>query len=64
MKIVRLRDGVDQAWAGKGVVYFARLSAQRTKSRMSSIVGTPEYANMTIRNWATTTKLLAMLDEG
>ncbi|GAC1461229.1 MAG: DUF1697 domain-containing protein [Vulcanimicrobiaceae bacterium] len=63
MKIVKLRDGVDQAWAGKGVVYFARLSAQRTKSRMSSIVGTPEYANMTIRNWATTTKLLAMLDE-
>jgi uncharacterized protein (DUF1697 family) len=64
MKIVKLRDGVDQAWAGKGVVYFARLSAQRTKSRMSSIVGTPEYANVTIRNWATTTKLLAMLDEG
>jgi uncharacterized protein (DUF1697 family) len=31
---------------------------------MSSIVGTPEYANMTIRNWATTTKLLAMLDAG
>ena len=25
MKIVRLRDGVDQAWAGRGVVYFARL---------------------------------------
>jgi uncharacterized protein (DUF1697 family) len=64
MKIVRLRDGVDQVWAGKGVVYFARLSAQRTKSRMSSIVGTPEYANMTIRNWSTTTKLLALLDDG
>ena len=64
MRIVKLRDGVDQAWAGKGVVYFARLSAQRTRSRMSSIVGTPEYANMTIRNWATTTKLSAMLDEG
>jgi uncharacterized protein (DUF1697 family) len=63
MNIVRLRDGVDQAWAGRGVVYIARLSAQRTKSRMSSIVGTPEYANMTIRSWATTTKLLALLDE-
>ena len=63
MKIVKLRDGVDQAWPGRGVVYFARLSAQRTKSRMSSIVGTPEYANMTIRSWATTTKLLALLDD-
>ncbi len=62
MAIVKLRDGVDRAWAGRGVVYFARLSAQRTKSRMSSIMGTPEYANMTIRNWATTTKLLALLD--
>jgi uncharacterized protein (DUF1697 family) len=63
MKIVKLRDGVDQAWPGRGVVYFARLSAQRTKSRLSSIMGTPEYANMTIRSWATTTKLLALLDE-
>jgi uncharacterized protein (DUF1697 family) len=62
VKMVKLRDGVDQAWAGRGVVYFARLSAQRTKSRMSSIVGTPEYANMTIRSWSTTTKLLTLLD--
>jgi hypothetical protein len=46
------------------VVYFARLSAQRTKSRMSRIVATPEYQLMTIRSWATATKLLAVLDDG
>jgi len=63
MKVVQLREGVDRAWPGTGVVYFQRLSAERTKSRMSSIVGTPEYANMTIRSWTTTTKLLALLDE-
>ena len=63
MKMVKLRDGVDRAWPGRGVVYFERLSAQRTKSRMSSIVGTPEYSNMTIRSWNTTTKLLALLDD-
>lgn len=63
MKVVKLRDGVDQAWPGTGVVYFARLSARRTQSRMSSIMGTPEYRSMTIRNWATTTKLLTMLDD-
>jgi uncharacterized protein (DUF1697 family) len=63
MGVVRLREGVDQAWPGSGVIYFARLSAQRTKSRMSSIVGTPEYQQMTIRSWTTTTKLLALLDE-
>jgi uncharacterized protein (DUF1697 family) len=64
MKMVNLRDGVDEAWPGRGVVYFQRLSAQRTRSRMARIVGTPEYALMTIRNWNTTTKLLQMLDDG
>lgn len=62
MKVVDRREGVDQAWPGTGVLYFARLSERRTQSRMSRIVGTPEYARMTIRNWATTTKLLALLD--
>ncbi len=56
------RDGVDEAWPGTGAVYFRRLSAERTKSRMSRITGTAAYANMTIRNWRTTTTLLAMLD--
>jgi uncharacterized protein (DUF1697 family) len=63
MAVVQLREGVDQAWPGTGVVYFARLSAQRTKSRMSRIVATPEYQLMTIRSWATATKLLAVLDD-
>jgi len=62
MGIVALRDGVDQAWPGNGVVYFARLSAQRTKSKMSKIVSAPEYKQMTIRSWSTTVKLLALLD--
>ena len=39
MKVVELREGVDQAWPGRGVLYFSRLSALRTKSRMSRIVG-------------------------
>ena len=63
MHVVKLRDGVDQAWPGTGVVYFARLSERRTQSRMSSIVGTPEYQRMTIRTWTTTSKLLQLADE-
>ena len=63
MGVVELREGVDQAWPGTGVLYFARRSAERTRSRMSKIVGTPEYKLMTIRSWSTTTKLLALLDE-
>jgi uncharacterized protein (DUF1697 family) len=58
MRVVDLREGVDRAWPGRGVVYFARLSARRQQSRMSRVVGTPEYQQMTIRSWSTTTKLL------
>lgn len=63
MRVVDVREGVDAAWPGTGVVYFARLSERRAQSRMSRIVGTPEYRKMTIRNWTTTTKLLRLLDE-
>lgn len=62
MGVVRLRDGVDRAWPGTGVVYFERLSERRTQSRLSAIMGTPEYQQMTIRSWSTTTKLLGLLD--
>ena len=62
MRVVEPREGVDQAWTGSGVLYFARLSARRTQSRMNRIVGTPEYQQMTIRSWTTTTKLLGLLD--
>jgi uncharacterized protein (DUF1697 family) len=55
------REGVDQVWPGEGVIYSQRLSSQRTKSRLSKIMGTPVYKSMTIRNWNTTTKLLEIL---
>lgn len=55
------REGVDQVWPGNGVVYSQRLNSQRTKSRLSKIIGTPVYKSMTIRNWNTTTKLLEIL---
>ena len=49
---------MDQVWPGIGVLTSARLSARRTQSKMSKIVGTPEYKLMTIRSWSTTTRLL------
>jgi len=63
MPVFSPREGVDQVWPGDGVIYLQRLSAQRTKSRLSKIVGTPAYQCMTIRNWNTTTKLLDMLEK-
>lgn len=56
-------EGVDKVWTGEGVIYSQRLSALRTRSRLSRIIGTPAYQSMTIRNWNTTTKLLALLKE-
>ena len=61
LAVAELRDGIDQAWAGPGVVYFARLAARASGSRLSRIVATPEYQDMTIRNWRTTTKLDELL---
>jgi uncharacterized protein (DUF1697 family) len=63
MPVFDPREGVDNVWPGDGVIYSQRLSAQRTKSRLNKIVGTPAYQSMTIRNWNTTTKLLKLLEE-
>lgn len=63
MPVFDPREGVDQIWAGEGVIYSQRLSAQRTKSRLNKIMASPAYKSMTIRNWATTTKLLEILRE-
>ena len=63
MPVFDPREGVDKVWPGEGVIYSQRLSAQRTKSRLSKIMGTPIYKSMTIRSWNTTTKLLKMLEE-
>lgn len=62
MPVFNPREGVDKVWPGDGVIYSQRLSAMRTKSRLSAIVGTPAYKSMTIRSWNTTTKLLALLE--
>jgi uncharacterized protein (DUF1697 family) len=62
MEQMRVRDGVDSAVAGDGVVYQSRLAERASQSYFSKFVGTPAYKQSTIRNWRTTTKLLAMLD--
>lgn len=62
MKSVLTREGVDNAYAGKGVLYFSRLVARASQSQLARLVSQPVYQNMTIRNWNTTTKLLHLLD--
>ena len=58
---VRVRPGVDRAWAGEGVLYFSRLIAQASRSYLSRLVSMPVYQEMTIRNWNTTTRLLQLM---
>ncbi|HYH75124.1 MAG TPA: DUF1697 domain-containing protein [Candidatus Saccharimonadales bacterium] len=63
MPVFQPREGVDMVWPGEGVIYSQRLSAERTKSRLGKIIGTPVYQSMTIRSWNTTTKLLNLLKQ-
>jgi uncharacterized protein (DUF1697 family) len=62
IKIFSPREGVDTVWQGDLAIYSQRLSAQRTKSRLSQIMSSPLYKNMTIRSWGTTAKLFEMMN--
>ena len=62
MRSVSLREGVDVAVPGKRALYFSRLIARLSQSRLMKIVGTPAYRRMTIRNWNTAGKLLVLMD--
>lgn len=54
---------VDAVWKGKGVIYFQRLSAKRTKSRLGKIIAKPFYKSVTIRSWNTAKKLHLLTKE-
>ena len=56
-------EGVDQQWKGPQALYFSRLSAKASKSRLSRITASRIYPFITIRNWNTTTKLLGLLSD-
>jgi uncharacterized protein (DUF1697 family) len=61
MAVFDPKEGVDTVWLGKAVIYSQRLSAMRTKSRLSKIVGTAPYKQMTIRTYGTVTKLFELM---
>ena len=63
MKDVSIKEGVDHAYQGKYVLYFSRLTSKASQSHLAKIIKLPVYQNMTIRNWNTTTKLLALMEK-
>lgn len=62
MKHVSTKPGVDSAFVGPDVLYFSRLIAKASSSHLTRIMASPVYQEMTIRNWNTTTKILALMD--
>ena len=63
-QLPQLRDGVDSVAPGPGAIYFSRVAAQASKTRITRLMSMPLYGQMTVRNWRTTTRLLEMLDAG
>jgi uncharacterized protein (DUF1697 family) len=48
---------VDMVAAGEHAIYYRRLIALATRSKLSRIISLPVYRHLTVRNWNTTTKL-------
>jgi uncharacterized protein (DUF1697 family) len=62
IRIFNPREGVDKVWQGELAIYSQRLSAQRTRSRLSQIMSSGLYKQMTIRSWDTTARLLELMN--
>lgn len=58
---VPVNPEVDQVHEGPGVLYFSRLIAKASQSKLSRLVSMSVYKKMTIRNWNTTVRLHEML---
>lgn len=59
---VKIKEGVDTAYAGSLTLYFSRLISKASQSRLSYLITLPIYQNMTIRNWNTTKGLLDVMN--
>jgi uncharacterized protein (DUF1697 family) len=60
---IETAPGVDDVHAGDHALYFRRLVAKATKSRLPRLTQRPVYRRLTIRNWSTTTALLGIVRE-
>lgn len=62
-QLPELREGVDSVAPGPGAVYFSRLAALATKTRITRLMTMPVFQQMTVRSWRTSTRLLELLGE-
>jgi uncharacterized protein (DUF1697 family) len=61
-ELPELREGVDSVALGPGALYFSRLAARATKTRIQRLMAMPVFQQMTVRTWRTTIRLLELLD--
>jgi len=54
---IPVRENVDLAWEGPGVIYYRRSADHISKSMLNKLPSKPVYKQMTIRNWRTTNKV-------
>jgi uncharacterized protein (DUF1697 family) len=58
-----LKDGVDFIKEGKGVLYMSTLLSGLTRSRLTKLITSKMYRDITIRNYTTTRKILALMQK-
>jgi len=64
LKSLPTKEGVDQAHAGPGLIYWSRLASRASSSRVSRVASMPIYKSMTIRSWSTAVKLAELMGRG
>ncbi|MBM4777558.1 MAG: DUF1697 domain-containing protein [Archangiaceae bacterium] len=55
-----VREGVDAIAAGSHALYFRRLIARASQSKLVKLMSLPVYKELTVRNWNTTSALLEL----
>jgi uncharacterized protein (DUF1697 family) len=63
LREIELKEGVDFVAAGDGVLYLSTLLSGLTKSRFTKLINKKVYKDITIRNYTTAQKLLALMQE-
>jgi uncharacterized protein (DUF1697 family) len=60
IRSVPIRQGVDELYPGRGVVYFSRLASRATQSRISRIASLPLYKSISLYPLDPKTKFLSL----
>ena len=61
-ELPELREGVDSVAPGPGAIYFSRVAATATKTRIQRFIAMPVFQQITVRTWSTSIRLLEKLD--